>query len=318
MSLPDSYDTLVSEQGQNFSGGQRQRLAIARAILRDAPILILDEPTTSLDVEAEIEVLKALHTLMAGRTVLTISHRLSTLGHVDEIVMMSEGRIAEQGTFHELKRQGGLFAALLEEQNRYNLDRSEDDSMIPLVFAPLVADNEEVNTATVPFLPAISVVKVAALHDGDSSHTQSGRVVTATLSKHGNAPLQEDTDKDDAGDADGEPTLKVRIPPRKAKTRQERREGRISVEIDGKVTSAYRLNRPVFTIGRFPTSDIQIASPHVSRFHAIIRWRNGVWMIEDVESLNGLTCQGQRIDQLALVDGERIYIDPTIVLEYSE
>src|SRR5439155_4316570 len=142
ISLPDGYDTLVSEQGQNFSGGQRQRLAIARAILRDAPILILDEPTTSLDVEAEIEVLKALHTLMAGRTVLTISHRLSTLGHVDEIVMLSEGRIAEQGTFHELKRQGGLFATLLEEQNRYNLDRSEDDSMIPLVFAPLVADNE--------------------------------------------------------------------------------------------------------------------------------------------------------------------------------
>src|SRR5712692_2849067 len=91
MSLPDGYDTFVSEQGQNFSGGQRQRLAIARAILRDAPILILDEPTTSLDVEAEIEVLKALHTLMAGRTVLTISHRLSTLGKVDEVVMLSEG-----------------------------------------------------------------------------------------------------------------------------------------------------------------------------------------------------------------------------------
>ncbi len=319
MSLPDGYDTLVSEQGQNFSGGQRQRLAIARAILRDAPILILDEPTTSLDVEAEIEVLKALHTLMAGRTVLTISHRLSTLGHVDEIVMMSEGRIAEQGTFHELKRRGELFAALLEEQNRYNLDRDEDDSMIHPAVAPLVADNEEVNTATVPFLPAISVAKVAALNGGDSSHIESGRVLTATLSsKNGSPPSKEDTDKDLAGDEDGEPTLKVRIPPRKAKTRQERREGRISVEIDGKVTSAYRLNRPVFTIGRFPTSDIQIASPHVSRFHAIIRRRNGVWMIEDVESLNGLTCQGKRIDQLALVDGERIYIDPTIVLEYSE
>jgi ATP-binding cassette subfamily B protein len=319
MSLPDGYDTLVSEQGQNFSGGQRQRLAIARAILRDAPILILDEPTTSLDVEAEIEVLKALHTLMAGRTVLTISHRLSTLGHVDEIVMMSEGRIAEQGTFHELKRQGGLFAALLEEQNRYNLDRSEDDSMIRPAFAPLVADTEQVYTVTVPSLPAISVAKVAALHDGDSSHTQSGRVLTATLSKHGSAPSQEDTDKDDVGDADGEPTLEVRnSPPRKAKTRQERREGRISVEIDGKVTSEYRLNRPVLTIGRFPTSDIQIASPRISRLHAIIRWRNGAWMIEDAESLNGLACQEQRIDQLALVNGDRIYIDQTIVLHYEE
>jgi ABC-type multidrug transport system ATPase subunit len=164
-------------------------------------------------VEAEIEVLKALHTLIAGRTVLTISHRLSTLGHVDEIVMMSEGRIAEQGTFHELKRQGGLFAALLEEQNRYNLDRSEDDSMIRPAFGRLVADNEQVNTATVPSLPAISVAKVAALHDGDSSHTQSGGVLTPTLSKHGSTLLREDIDKDNAGDADGEATLKVRIPP---------------------------------------------------------------------------------------------------------
>jgi ATP-binding cassette subfamily B protein len=214
MSLPDGYDASVNEQGRNFSGGQRQRLAIARAILRDAPILILDEPTTNLDVEAEIEVLKALHTLIAGRTVLTISHRLSTLGHVDEIVMMSEGRIAEQGTFHELKRQGGLFAALLEEQNRYNLDRGEDDVMIRPAFAPLIADNEEVKAATVPFLSAVPVAKVAALHDGDSSPNQSGWVLTPTLSsKNGSAPSQEDTDKDDAGDADEEATVKVRIPP---------------------------------------------------------------------------------------------------------
>src|SRR6266852_1813875 len=316
MSLPDGYDTFVSEQGQNFSGGQRQRLAIARAILRDAPILILDEPTTSLDVEAEIEVLKALHTLMAGRTVLTISHRLSTLGHVDEIVMLSEGRIAEQGTFHELKSRGGLFAALLEEQNRYNLDRDQDDAMIRPAVVPLVADAERVKAATVPFLPAVSVARVTALNGGDSSPTQAGRVLTPTLSsKIGSTPSQEDTDKDDA---DGEVTLKVRTPVRKAKTHQERQEGRILVEIDGKVTRAYRLNRPAFMIGRSPTSDIQIASPRVSRSHAILRWRNGAWVIEDVESLNGLTCLGKRIDQLALVDGDRISIDPTIVLQYEE
>ena len=155
-SLPDGYDASVNEQGKNFSGGQRQRLAIARAILRDAPILILDEPTANLDVEAEIEVLKALHTLMAGRTVLTISHRLSTLGQVDEIVMMSEGRIAEQGTFHELKRLGGLFAALLEEQNRYNLDRDEDDSMIRPAFAVKSPHLPAVRTGEIPQTPALS------------------------------------------------------------------------------------------------------------------------------------------------------------------
>lgn len=125
MKLPDGYDTLVREQGNNFSAGQRQRLAIARAFLRDAPILILDEPTASLDVEAESEVMHALDTLITGRTVMTISHRLSTLGHVDEILVLADGNIIERGTFQELKQQHGFFAHLLEEQNRYNLATRE-------------------------------------------------------------------------------------------------------------------------------------------------------------------------------------------------
>jgi len=190
--------------------------------------------------------------------------------------------------------------------------------MIRPAVAPLVADTEQVKAATVPSLPAIPVAKVAALHDGDSSHTQSGRVLTPTLSKYGSALLREDTDKDNARDEDEEATLKVRTPVRKTETHQERQEGRILVEIDGKVTGTYRLNRSLFTIGRSPTSDIQIASPRVSRSHAILRRRNGAWVIEDVESLNGLTCQGQRIDQLALVDGDRISLDPSIVIEYRE
>jgi ABC-type multidrug transport system fused ATPase/permease subunit len=126
LALPGGYEARVREQGKNFSSGQRQRLAIARAILRDTPILILDEPTASLDVEAEAEVMHALETLVVGRTVLTISHRLSTLGHVDEIIVLHKGRIAERGTFEELKDAGGVFAWLLAEQNRYNLDRRKD------------------------------------------------------------------------------------------------------------------------------------------------------------------------------------------------
>jgi ABC-type multidrug transport system fused ATPase/permease subunit len=118
--LPGGYAARVREGGRNLSGGQRQRLAIARAILRDAPILILDEPTASLDVEAEAEVMRALQTLVRGRTVLMISHRLSTLGSVDEIVVLDRGRVAEQGTHAELSRAGGLFARLLDEQNRYS------------------------------------------------------------------------------------------------------------------------------------------------------------------------------------------------------
>lgn len=118
--LPDGYETKVEEGGKNLSTGQRQRLAIARAILRNTPILILDEPTASLDVEAEAEVMHALDTLIEGRTVLMISHRLSTLGHVDEIIVLHEGRIVEQGPPHELVRAGGRFARMLADQNRYH------------------------------------------------------------------------------------------------------------------------------------------------------------------------------------------------------
>lgn len=130
MMLPDGYNTRVREQGMNFSGGQRQRIAIARAILRDAPILILDEPTASLDVEAEVEVTRALDQLVVGRTVLVVSHRLSTLGNVNEIIVLKDGRVAERGTFQELKRLGGLFSGFLAEQNRYNLDRVENESIV--------------------------------------------------------------------------------------------------------------------------------------------------------------------------------------------
>src|SRR5205085_203431 len=130
---------------------------------------------------------RALSALIVGRTVLTISHRLCTIGNVDEILVLHDGQIVEQGTFRQLKQKKGLFAKLVDEQNRYNPDGSEDDSTIRPAFAPLVADAEQVNTATVPSLAAISVAKVAALHDGDSSPSQSGRVLTPTLSKQGSA-----------------------------------------------------------------------------------------------------------------------------------
>ena len=142
MELPDGYDTLVREQGKNFSGGQRQRLAIARAILRDAPILILDEPTAALDVEAEVEVMRAVDRLIVGRTVIVISHRLSTLGNVDEIVVLSDGRIIERGSYRELKRQGGVFAGLLEEQNRYSAERIGEQSILRSSFVPLPVGDE--------------------------------------------------------------------------------------------------------------------------------------------------------------------------------
>jgi ATP-binding cassette, subfamily B, bacterial len=134
MGLPEGYDTTVREQGKNFSGGQRQRIAIARAILRDAPILILDEPTAALDVEAEAEVMHALDELVVNRTVIVISHRLSTLGQVDEILVLKQGMIVERGSYEDLKRQRGIFAGLLAEQNRYSAERAGEKSILRSAF----------------------------------------------------------------------------------------------------------------------------------------------------------------------------------------
>lgn len=116
--LPSGFDTEIGERGVKLSGGQKQRIAIARAILKDAPILILDEATSSLDSRAEHEVQQALEELMKGRTTLIIAHRLSTIASVDQIVVLEGGRIAEQGSPEELAMTGGLYAELLKLQNQ--------------------------------------------------------------------------------------------------------------------------------------------------------------------------------------------------------
>jgi ATP-binding cassette subfamily B protein len=116
MKLEKGYDSEIGERGIKLSGGQKQRLAIARAILKDAPILILDEATSSLDSRAEHQVQEALDRLMKGRTTLIIAHRLSTIAHVDKIVTLKGGTIDEIGTPAELAATGGIYAQLLELQ----------------------------------------------------------------------------------------------------------------------------------------------------------------------------------------------------------
>ncbi len=116
--LPQGLDTLVGERGMKLSGGQKQRIAIARAILKDAPILILDEATSSLDSKAEHEVQLALEKLMQGRTTIIIAHRLSTIAEVDKIVTLKNGQVDEVGSPAELSKTEGIYAQLLALQNR--------------------------------------------------------------------------------------------------------------------------------------------------------------------------------------------------------
>ncbi|HEY4874076.1 MAG TPA: ATP-binding cassette domain-containing protein, partial [Puia sp.] len=115
--MPHGYDTLVGERGVTLSGGQKQRIGIARAIVRNSPILILDEPTASLDTESEKVVMEALERLMEGRTVITIAHRLSTIRDADKIIVIENGCVAEQGTHEELMEKGEIYADLYNVQN---------------------------------------------------------------------------------------------------------------------------------------------------------------------------------------------------------
>jgi ATP-binding cassette, subfamily B, bacterial len=113
MSLPDGYDTVVGERGYRFSGGEKQRLAIARAVLRDPPVLVLDEATSALDTQTEQAVQEAIDAASAGRTTITIAHRLSTIRDADEIIVLDHGEIAERGTHGDLLALGGHYTALV-------------------------------------------------------------------------------------------------------------------------------------------------------------------------------------------------------------
>ena len=297
------YDGEIREQGKNLSGGQRQRMAIARAILRDAPILILDEPTAALDVESEAEVMHALEKLIVGRTVIMISHRLSTLGNVEEIIVLKNGQIAEQGSFQDLKRRGGVFAALLAEQNRYNLEKAADKSMIRSAFVPFpdAYDQRYVQQAPVqpprpPVFPASPVPLVG----------QNRPLLVSPVAQPSQPVFPQG--RPDGNDRHQPQRSAVPVVPQKA---------RVLIEVDGKVIGERVLNKSLLTVGRLSTNDVYIPSQRVSRLHAKIQEENGTWVIEDAESLNGLVYQGQRVDKLVLKNGDRVHIAPMVALQYQ-
>jgi ABC-type multidrug transport system fused ATPase/permease subunit len=117
--LPQGYDTELGERGAKLSGGERQRIAVARAFIKNAPILILDEPTSSIDSKTEAVILDALDRLMEGRTTFMIAHRLSTIRRADRILVVEQGRLVEQGTHEELLVKDGVYKHLHDLQNKY-------------------------------------------------------------------------------------------------------------------------------------------------------------------------------------------------------
>ena len=121
--FPEGYDTIIGERGVKVSGGQRQRLAIARAILADPRILVLDEATSSLDSESEAQIQEGLRTLRTGRTTFVIAHRLSTIRSADQILVIEDGRVAERGTHAELIALDGRYKELHDRQYRIEMNR---------------------------------------------------------------------------------------------------------------------------------------------------------------------------------------------------
>ena len=114
--MPDGYQTVIGENGETLSGGERQRISIARALLKDAPIVLLDEATASLDVENETKIQAGISELVKGKTVLVIAHRMRTIANTDKVIVIEDGNVSECGSPEELRKTGGWFARMSERQ----------------------------------------------------------------------------------------------------------------------------------------------------------------------------------------------------------
>lgn len=118
MALPEGYDTMIGEGGASISGGERQRITIARAIMKDSPIIILDEATANVDPENEVQLTEAIEELTKNKTIIMIAHRLKTVRHADQILVLDGGKIVQQGKHEELMKQEGIYRSLVSEREK--------------------------------------------------------------------------------------------------------------------------------------------------------------------------------------------------------
>lgn len=170
MRLPKQYETVLGERGAQLSVGERQRISIARAFLKNAPILILDEPTSAIDSRTESIILDALDRLMEGRTTFIIAHRLSTVRHADTILVISNGMLVEQGTHDKLLERGGLYKELYEFQSRQRVRKINSIPDVPLIAAPVGSAHASADEPTPLETVTVGVEPISpfALHENGS------------------------------------------------------------------------------------------------------------------------------------------------------
>ncbi len=320
---PGGYDAKITNQGKNLSGGQRQRIAIARAILRDSPIIIMDEPTASLDVESEAEVMRALDGLVEGRTVLMITHRLSTVGKVDQIIVMKDGRIAEQGTYQELKIKDGIFASLLKIQNAYDINQDDSPSLIRTSFL----ERPDPLYSTAKILIEING-KVMDQHALDKVVLTVGRMIQNDVRIPTDQPGSQLVSR-----------LHAKILWKENRWMIENADSKFGLYYNGKrieqiaLKNGDRVNiAPLVAliyvqekespvgIDTLSRSQLEFKS-HVSQYiarniHAQIVRENGDWIIKNMTTKIALNCNGQFVNQHTLRNGERIYLAPNVALLY--
>ncbi len=340
MKMRDKYDEKIINQGKNLSGGQRQRIAIARAILRNTPIIIMDEPTAALDVEAEAEVMRALDSLAEGRTVLMITHRLSTVGKVDQIIVLKDGRVAEQGNYKELKKKvQNAFDIDDERSQSFILTASEapnssiSEAELLMELEGQIISKRQLDKALLTIGRMVQNDIQVPLHNPAAQHVSR---LHAKIFWKNNTWVIEDADSkfglyyngqkiNDHVLKDGDRiniapaialiyTQKGRLPISPIPQPAQPQKAQVLIEADGQFIGKRELDKAMLTIAckqENPNSDIQLPGRGIQ---AQIVWENGHWV---VKANHKVRYNGHMVLEHTFTNGDLVYLAPSVVLTYQ-